>query len=89
MDSPHRRELHNGFGDAMARAFELAVTPAIFGFLGHLLDGAVGTAPLFLVLFALVSFGYIAWKMVNVYDRRMREHEATLGLPPRGGPPRG
>ena len=80
MDLQQRRELNNGFGDSLARAFELAVTPAIFGFLGHLLDGKLGTSPLFLLLFALISFGYLAWKSWGSYERRMREHEAHLGL---------
>ena len=45
--SAARRELNNGFGEALAKAFELAVTPAIFAFLGHLLDRRLGTSPLF------------------------------------------
>ena len=39
-----RRELNNGSGEALARAFELVVTPVIFGFFGWLLDGWLGTA---------------------------------------------
>ena len=40
-----KRELYNGFGNALSRAFELVVTPLIFGLGGHLLDGALGTGP--------------------------------------------
>ena len=36
MDLSDRRDLYNGFGDALSRAVELVVTPAIFGFLGWL-----------------------------------------------------
>jgi hypothetical protein len=74
-----RRELHNGFGDALQRAFELAVTPALFAFLGHLLDGRLGTSPGFTVgLFAFVAV-YLMWKMFARYDAEMRAHEQRLG----------
>ena len=41
-----RRELNNGFGEALSRAFEIAVTPAIFGVGGYLLDRKLGVVPL-------------------------------------------
>ena len=41
MATAETREMRQGFGDAFAAAFELAVTPAIFGFLGWLLDGRI------------------------------------------------
>jgi F0F1-type ATP synthase assembly protein I len=47
-----RRELNNGFGDALSRAFELAATPAIFGGIGWLLDRWLGTR--FLVAVGIV-----------------------------------
>ena len=62
MDLEQRRELNNGFGESLAKAIELVTTPAIFGFLGYLLDRRLGTTPLFLLLFALVTFFYLAWK---------------------------
>ncbi|MEY2431858.1 MAG: hypothetical protein QOC92_1583, partial [Acidimicrobiaceae bacterium] len=34
MDLRDRRELNNGFGNALARAVELTLSPVIFGFLG-------------------------------------------------------
>lgn len=83
MDLQQRRELNNGFGESLAKAFELVVTPAFFGFLGHLLDNRLGTTPLFLLLLALITFGYLAWKSWGSYERRMQEHEAHLGLPAR------
>ena len=78
MDLGQRRELNNGFGDALARAFELAVTPTIFGFFGYLLDGWLGTRPLFMVaLFVLVVL-YLMWKMFRGYDAQMRIQESQL-----------
>jgi F0F1-type ATP synthase assembly protein I len=75
-----RQDLYNGFGDALARAVELAVTPAIFGFFGWLLDGKVGTRPLFTIVFTVFVFGYVFWKMWGGYERQMRSHEKRMGL---------
>ncbi len=78
MDLRERRELNNGFGEALARAFELALTPIIFGFFGWLLDGALGTRPLFMLVFAAFVLGYLFWKLYVRYDADMRAHEARL-----------
>ena len=83
MDLEQRRELNNGFGESLAKAIELATTPAIFGVLGYLLDRRLGTTPLFLLLFALMTFIYLAWKAWGSYERRMQEHEAELHVTPR------
>jgi F0F1-type ATP synthase assembly protein I len=85
MDLADRRDTYNGFGDALARAFELVGTPAIFGWLGWLLDGRTGTRPMFTVLFALITFVYMTWKLWGEYDRAMDEQQRKLGLPPRRG----
>ena len=73
-----RRALTNGFGDALAKAFELVTTPAVFGFLGWLLDRWLGTEPLFLLTFVIVVFGYEVWKLFTGYGAAMAEHEARL-----------
>ena len=83
MDLEQRRELNNGFGDSLAKAVELVLTPAVFAFLGHLLDNRIGTGPLFMLLLALVTFGYLCWRMWGGYERRMQEHEARLHVTPR------
>lgn len=64
----------------MARAFEIAVTPVLFGLGGWLLDGWWDTSPVFTVALA-------AWAVVGVfvklwfgYDHEMRQHEEKLGL---------
>ena len=73
-----RRDLNNGFGDALAVAFELALTPAIFAVAGWRLDLWLGTTPLFLVaLFAFVM-AYEIWKLFTRYDARMRVQEQEL-----------
>ena len=75
MDLRDRQDLFNGFGNGLSRAFELALTPAIFGGLGWLVDRWLGTTPLFmilLVLFAVSGVGYMSW---HRYDAEMREKE--------------
>ena len=75
-----RRDLNNGFGDTLAVAFELALTPAIFAFLGWRLDEWLGTTPLFLVVLFVLVMAYEIWKLFTRYDARMREHERALHL---------
>jgi F0F1-type ATP synthase assembly protein I len=70
------REISAGFGDGLNAAIELIATPAVFGYLGHLLDGRLETSPLFLIVFALFVFGYEVWRLVMKYNAQMRVHEA-------------
>ena len=75
MDLRDRRDIYNGFGDGLARAFEFAVTPAVFGAMGYGLDRWAGLVPLFtivLTVFALVGKTYLMWIQ---YDAEMRAHE--------------
>ncbi len=70
-----RRAVYNGFGDGLARAFELAVTPALFGGFGWLLDRWLGLFPLLtivLFLFGVVGTSYMTWVR---YEAEMRQHE--------------
>ena len=53
-----KRELNKGFGDALQVAVELAVTPAIFAFLGWKLDSWLGTSPLARTTSSTDSHGY-------------------------------
>jgi F0F1-type ATP synthase assembly protein I len=77
-DAEGRRALTNGFGDTMAKAFEMVATPAVFGFLGWLLDRWLGTEPLFLLSFVIIVFVYEVWKLFAGYGAAMAEHEARL-----------
>ena len=76
VDLQERRELYNGFGNGLSRAFELALAPLIFGFLGHLLDGLLGTGIALTVVFALAFTigGFI--RMWYGYDAEMKLREA-------------
>jgi hypothetical protein len=71
------REVNTGFGDGLAGAFELVATPAIFAYLGHLLDGRLGTGMVFMLGFAIFVFGYECWKLVSKYNAEMDRHEAN------------
>ena len=77
VDIDDKRHLYNGFGDSLARAFEYAVTPAIFGFLGYLLDRAIGTVPVFTLVFALLCITGMFLKTYYSYDSAMKAHEAA------------
>jgi F0F1-type ATP synthase assembly protein I len=83
VDLRSRRETYNGFGEALARGFEFAVTPAIFGGIGWLLDRALGTAPLLLVVLVLFGFAGMFVRMWLGYDTEMRRHEANAPWAPK------
>ena len=70
-------ELYNGFGEGLSRAFELALTPAIIGGFGYLLDRWLGLLPLFTIIFFLVAMVGLIARMWYGYDARMKEHERT------------
>ena len=76
MDLRERRELMNGFGDGLAVAFEVALTPALFAGLGYLIDRWLGLVPIFTI--ALMIFGVIGLflKMWFTYDYEMKNAEA-------------
>ena len=76
MDLRARRELNNGFGEALSRAFELAVTPVVFGFLGHLIDLRTHTSPIFMLAFAAFAVVGSFVKLWYAYDGEMRSRDA-------------
>jgi F0F1-type ATP synthase assembly protein I len=76
-----RQDLNNGFGNALSRAVELTTAPVIFGFLGYLLDGRLGTRPLFMIVLFLFAFCYLSWKHFSRYGAQMEkaQREAITG----------
>jgi F0F1-type ATP synthase assembly protein I len=70
------REIYRGFGDTLARAFEFAVTPAVFGVGGHFLDRWLGSTPLFTITLTLAVVIYLSWRLWRGYDAEMRAHES-------------
>ncbi len=77
MDGRDQRDMYRGFGDGFTRAFEMALTPAVFGVFGYMLDRWIGIVPvLTIVLFLMAVFGQFV-KMYYTYDARMKVHEAA------------
>ncbi len=79
-----RRAINVGSEDALAKAFEMALTPIAMAGVGWLLDRWLGTAPIFLVGFAVFTFCYVVWKGFRGYDTAMRAQEAQLDGRTRG-----
>jgi F0F1-type ATP synthase assembly protein I len=77
-DLSAKRELNNGFGNALNSAVELAVTPALLALIGWQIDRWLGTTPLFLLLLFAFTMGYVAWKQFAAYDTTMRRQEREL-----------
>jgi hypothetical protein len=76
LDLTDRRELYNGFGDGLARAFEFAATPALFGALGYGIDRWLGLFPLFTLVLLLLALTEQFIMMWIRYDAEMKVHEA-------------
>ena len=77
-DPSARRELNRGAGDALSKAFELAVTPALMGLIGWRLDVWLGTSPLLLLVLFLFTVCYEIWKQFARYDAEMRDQQARV-----------
>ena len=80
-DLSAKRELNNGFGNALSTAVELAVTPALMALVGWQLDRWLGTSPLFLLFLFVFTVGYVSWREYTRYSSRMdrQEHELLGG----------
>ncbi len=66
-------EIRAGAGDALAKAFEMIATPAIFGFGGWLIDSRLGTFPVMTLVLVVVVFGYQVWSFARSYGASMDE----------------
>ncbi len=69
--------LHALLGDESARGIELAVTPVVFGGIGWLVDGWLGTAPAFTIGLAVLALVSTIAKMWFAYDADMRRIESS------------
>ena len=78
-----KQELNRGFGDALATAFELALTPAIMALIGWQLDRWLGTGPVFFLFLFVFTVSYEIWKFFKRYEAHMRDEQAKVkGLRP-------
>ena len=71
MAKAETREMKQGFGDAFAAAFELVITPGIFGFLGWLIDGRLDLFPVFTVAFTVITLAYASWRLARTYGESL------------------
>jgi F0F1-type ATP synthase assembly protein I len=83
-DLSAKRELNNGFGNALSTAVELAVTPALMAILGWQLDSWLGTSPVFLLFLFVFTVLYVSWREYTRYQARMAGQEQEL-LGPKTG----
>jgi F0F1-type ATP synthase assembly protein I len=72
------RELTAGSGDPLTSAFELVLTPALFGFIGWRLDRIFGSGPVLLILFFVLVLVYEVWKLTKRYSLEMDAEERKL-----------
>ena len=63
-------------GNAFARGFELAVTPALFGLMGYGLDRWLGIVPVLTIVFVLLTLVGMMLKTWYGYVARMETIEA-------------
>jgi len=75
---PHQRELYNGFGNALARSFELIVTPALFTLIGLGLDHWLGVFPVLTIVFAVLAIVGMSIKMYYGYTVAIEAEQAKI-----------
>jgi F0F1-type ATP synthase assembly protein I len=76
----YKRQSYQGLGDGMSRAIELAVTPAIFGGLGYLLDQKFNTQPTFMIVLVVLTLIGMFVRNWAAYKIKMQELEANAIL---------
>ena len=78
MEQRDRQELWNGFGRTLSRAFELVLTPVLFGLGGAGLDHLLGTSPVFMILLGLIAVVGLAVRAYYAYAVEMEAHERRI-----------
>ena len=66
-----RRKTGAASDDGFSAAFEMIVTPVIFGLLGFFIDSRVGTYPVFTLILAFVVLSYEVWRVWTRYSDDM------------------
>ena len=78
MDLRAKRDLYNGFGTTLSRAFEIVLIPLIFTLPGWGLDRWLGTSPVFALLSGLFGLVGVSARMYYEYAARMDAEAAKL-----------
>jgi len=71
-----RAKPSGGFDDGISQALSLVAGPMLFGFLGYLLDQALGTEPVFALVFGLLAFVGAVLALYFRYQAAMAREEA-------------
>lgn len=83
MNEREQRQMRDGAGDAFSAAFEMIITPAIFGLLGWFIDSRLGTFPVFTLVLVAITLAYEVWKLYTRYsaemDRALDERRTGYG----------
>ena len=72
-----RRELYNGFGNALSSGIEFALGPVVFGGVGWLLDRWLGIAPVLTVVLSIIGVVASFVRTWYRYDAEMKAKEAA------------
>ena len=78
VDQRAKRDLYNGFGNTLSRAFEIALIPLIFALPGWGVDHWLGTSPLFALLGGLFGLAGVSARTYFEYAARMDRELANL-----------
>jgi F0F1-type ATP synthase assembly protein I len=76
-DLKGRRELYQGFTDALVKGIELALTLAICGAIGYGLDRLAGTLPILTIVFFVLGVVGLATKTYYAYEAKMQDYDAS------------
>ncbi len=71
MNNREQREMRQAGGDAFSAAFELIVTPTLFGLLGWFIDSQLGVFPVFTLILAGAVLAYEVWRIYAAYSESM------------------
>ncbi len=73
------RRINQDHGDPLGQAAEFVVAPVLFGLIGWLIDGWLGTAPIFMV--SLGVLGFIGAGVANYYRYMAKTAHDEEGKP--------
>lgn len=79
MQLDEKRDLMNGFGDGLSRAFEMAVTPAVFAAIGLIIDSRLDLVPVFTIALLMFAIAGVFVRTWFDYDQRMKLEESKAG----------
>ncbi len=80
-----RRDLYQGFGNALGQAFELVGAPMLFGVGGLLLDRWLGWSPVLTIIFGLWGLVGGVLRIYYGYVGRMKRARAESPWAPKSG----